>query len=121
MCIQFIVEVVTEVVCGLPFDYALKGKDEKQINKFALGIVAIVLGAILGGLSLLVWPHTFVASSNLRIVNLMLAPAISAVSAFQIAKARQGSGVKTSSLRHAVATGLFTFGLTAIRMAFGQH
>ena len=122
---QFLFETVLEGLLYLPFDWLEKKSDPSEeskpvSNETLVVIGAAVLGGVLGGISLIVMPHTWIRSDVLRICNMLLAPLISAGSAWMIASHRRASR-RTSPRTHALFGFTFTLLFVLVRFAWAYR
>ena len=113
LIIQFLVEGVGQALLELPFDFATS----KSEAKFTSGFLAIIVGGVIGGLTLLIFPHSLVKHAWLRCLNLIASPLLS----YAISKRLAMNRLDVSPVAHARLAFLFTFGLAAIRFAYASY
>lgn len=117
LIIQFVLEIFGEALLELLFDLASSKTNTKGEMSFLWAISAIATGAVVGGLTLLVFPHSFVHHPWLRYANLVVAPLFS----YAIAKRMSKNKVNVNPLVQARLAFLFTLSLAAIRFVFAQQ
>jgi hypothetical protein len=117
--LQFLFETVLESLLYWPFDTAtdrmLTSRQVEDANKRFPLIVAAVAGGVVGAISLVVMPHTWLRAEALRIANLVLAPLISAGSAWLIASRRTHRHTQTPPREHAWFGFWFTLVFVVVR------
>jgi len=86
LLLQAIFEFVFEVLAYLPFDLPRSRSSGGSLAECCIALCAI--GAVLSGVSLVFFRHTFLALPALRIGNLALAPIASAFLSQAIARQR---------------------------------
>lgn len=121
--VQFLFETVLEGILFLPFDWlsdAADRKSEPVSNKTAAVVAAAVGGGVIGALSLLVMPHTWIRSPVLRVCNVLLAPVISAGCAWFIASHRRGRR-RISPHIHALFGFTFTLLFVLVRLVWAER
>ncbi|TVP79665.1 MAG: hypothetical protein EA353_05710 [Puniceicoccaceae bacterium] len=80
----------------------------------------MAFGAILGGLSLVIFPESFIESEALKVVNLFVTPTIIGFIMLGIGKARIKKGKATVRLEKFAYAFLFAFGLALVRYFFAS-
>src|ERR1700761_266771 len=91
LLLQFVFEMLLEVLGSLPWDAFSYRWDDKD-QGFGLGVLAFTAGCLLGGASLLMFPHTLLHHGWSRIGNLVVAPLLSGLVARSMAKWRERKG-----------------------------
>jgi len=95
--------------------------DSPRSRGCALILIMLVLGGLLGGLSVWLVPHTLLPWAWLRIANLIIGPAISAWVSWRIAKWRQSCGHDTDAQTHALIAGAACTGMVLVRFVAGAR
>jgi hypothetical protein len=87
LLIQFVVEVGLQLLGGIGVDIlaSARSRDEKDDPGCGWLILFAVVGAICGGLSLLVAPNLFLPHLGLRIANLIAAPIVAGSLSYLVA------------------------------------
>ncbi len=120
----FLIELFIEIVVELLFEGFLYGLTERlnlNTKEFAAVIEAAgygIVGLMLGGLSLLVFPNSFIENPQFAIVNLIISPIAAggmmvAMGAFRVKRGQ--NPIRFDSFLNGVAFGL---GLTVLRFFF---
>lgn len=122
---EFIFEVLLQILVELPWDLFLGSRESKQEQirpALAWGLWSALIGAGVGGLSLLIHPGTFIKSSGARIAYLVLAPLLSALVSWQLSQSfvRRGREWITPRL-HAICAFWFALTLTVIRFTYAHR
>jgi len=122
---QFFFEIVLQVLLELPFDLFVGSRESKRDQSsrmFQWSVVGLVLGGVAGGISLFIFPQTFIKTSQWRIVYLIVAPTISAVFSFVLARAFVAKGKHWIDPKlHAVCALCFALVLTVLRFTYAQR
>lgn len=124
--VQFLFETVLESLIFWPFESAAErvlGPSDAiwDDHKLVPLLIAGVGGGVLGGISLVVWPHTWLHSGFLRIANAVVAPLISAGSAWLIASHRPRDRKRSSPREQAWFGFSFTLAFVLVRFAWGAR
>jgi len=115
MLIQIVVEIIAE---ALPWDWPLFSQAKNGAS--TLGCFGgLLVGALLGGLSLQVFPRAFIPFGWMRIGNLVFAPCLSAFLSMLIARWKENDNEETGF--HMVRSFCFTMALVAVRFAYMQR
>jgi hypothetical protein len=85
-----------------------------------VGLGCVVLGAALGGISLLVLPALWLHSPVARAINLLLAPVAAGGLMEVLGNARQRQGRRRGFLMHFGCAYLFALAFAVVRFAAGQ-
>lgn len=123
--LQFLLETLLESLIYWPFDsatdrmLATRRSDSSAVS-FPFAVVAIA-GAVVGVISLIAWPHTWLRSPFLRIANLVLAPLLSAGSAWLIASRRAPQPMQSPPREHAWFGFAFTTAFVLVRFIWGAR
>ncbi len=122
---QFIFEVVLQVLAELPWDLFVGSREfkrEQSPNTFQWIFVSLIFGGAVGAISLALRPDTFLKSAAARIAYLLLAPFISAWSAFVLARFFVGQGRTWINPRlHAICAFCFALVLTVVRFTYAHR
>jgi len=114
--IQFVVEVLLEVLGTLPWDMLSYRWDDR--TGCSLVLLTLLAGGAVGGISVLIFPHTMLHHGWSRMGNLIVAPLLSGGMAWLMAKRRERRGRAVPELRHFWHSFGFTFALAAVRLAY---
>ena len=88
---------------------------EKEANPWLLSFGYVTLGAIIGGVSLLIHPGSLIQVDWLRKVNLVLGPVAGGLGMALIGAWRKKRGQTTIQLDRFTYGFVFSFGMTAVR------
>ncbi len=91
---EFVLQVLGEVFVEVGL-HSLAEPFRKEPKPWLAAVGYVVFGAVIGGLSLLVFPHYLVASKGLRVANAALSPILAGLSMAILGKwrARRGQAV----------------------------
>jgi hypothetical protein len=119
--LQFLFEFLFEILSGgvdWPFTY----RDHRDPASLVVsGLQWLLGGCLLAGVSVLIFKHTLIRGSALRIANLVLAPIASAYLARYLARRR---GIRVGSIIPRTRfwqAFWFTLGLVSIRFAYASR
>lgn len=117
--IQFVLELLLEVLANLPFDWPSRKRSEPESGNTLLhSLPWCGGGALLGGLSLLLLPHSLIRLPALRIANLLLAPPLSGAVSWWLTQQRSRGNANLLPRYHFWRAFSFTLGLVAVRFAY---
>jgi hypothetical protein len=117
--IQVLAEIVLESLAWWPVDLPSRGRQRPEAPSIK-GSCAIwfTVGALLGGLSVLLVKRTFLTHPALRLTNLLVAPLASAYLSEAIARHRQQANHHIIPRNHFWRAFWFTTGLVLLRFAY---
>jgi hypothetical protein len=124
--VQFLFDLLVDTVISIPVDW-LFGREERARHSRGLEppsnapilVGAAVVGSVLGGMSLVVLPHTLLRFGWMRVLNLVLAPALSGALAYQASQRRRTRGAVSDDELHAVSAALLSFAFVGVRFLWG--
>ena len=120
--IQFLIEFSLEVLPWEPIDWPSRNRSIPEPSTLFLSCFLCFLGgSLLGGLSLIVFRRTLITHSVLRIVNVIVAPIVSASLSGAIARRRARINKYIIPRNHFWRAFWFTLGLVLIRFAYAQR
>jgi hypothetical protein len=121
--LQFVFEIGLQVLAELPWDGFVSSGDSKgPKSPTALWVVlSLLAGGAIGGLSLLIFPHTLLHWSSARMANLLVAPAVSALVVLGVASLRPPRPGQINAKDRALYAACFTFALAIIRFTYAQR
>ena len=88
---EFLLQILFEAVAELGF-HSLKEAFKKPRSPIFAGIGFFLWGLLAGGISLLVFPRSFISSRELRVLNLIVTPLVAGETMRQIGKLRERRG-----------------------------
>jgi hypothetical protein len=120
MCLELLVEFLLELAAATLMDLALRAiakvfETFRLANPVLASTIYLLLGALAGGFSLLIFPHPLVRPSRLHGINLLLSPLVTGLAMSQIGSilSRQGKKVtRIESFRYGFA---LAFGIALVR------
>jgi hypothetical protein len=120
--VQFIVEVLLQVLIYLPFDLPLR-RDAKTDERSGPGwlVLYVVAGGAVGGLSLLVAPHLLIHTVPLRLANLVVAPVVAGALSWWLADVRRSRGAVTQPLTRLWTAFWFVLAFSGVRLAYAAR
>lgn len=112
---EFLVHFVLEVLTGAG---GHRVKQKGDADPIEAGFLYLVLGAVLGGLSLLLFPDSFIRSEVLKLLNLIVTPIVLGLAMALIGTYRVKRAKDTIRIETFLFGFLFALGLALIRFAF---
>ena len=119
----FIVEVLIPIVGEIAFDVLLHSLGQPFVsrerrNAILAGIGYLLFGLILGGLSLLVFPRSFVRSETFHGINLLITPLVAGLVMGAIGRWRARHGETLLRLDSFVYGFVFAFAMALVRFVY---
>ena len=115
--LQFVFETLAEAAIYWPFESSADRMLEANPSRESVPLtIAAIAGAVVGGISLVVWPYTWLHFPALRMANLVLAPLISAGGAWLTAVHRNP---QSAPAPHAWFGFTFTLAFVLVRFTWG--
>lgn len=111
---EFLLQILFEAVAELGF-HGFKETFKKSGNPVFSTIGFFVWGLIAGGISLLVFPHSFIRSRGLRLLNLIVTPLLVGEAMRQIGKLRERRGQSLVKLDRFFYAFAFALAMALIR------
>lgn len=120
--IQFVVEVLIELLVYLPFDLTpgIMARSEERTG-FGWLVLYLVLGGAVGGLSLFIAPRLLIHAPPLRLANLIVAPCVAGLMSWGMATWRRSQGAKTCPQTHLWTAFAFVLAFSAVRLAYAAR
>jgi hypothetical protein len=123
LVLGFIVEVLLPIVGEIAFDVLLRSLGEPFVarerrNAILAGIGYFLIGLILGGLSLLIFPRSFVRSENFHGINLLITPVVSGLVMYALGRLRERQGKTLLRLDSFVYGFLFALAMALVRFVY---
>jgi hypothetical protein len=120
--LQFLFELLLDVGTFFPFDLPSKNRRTPEPSLLALGCCFwFAGGCACGWLATFVFKNTLIASGALRMVNLVVAPLVSAALSQAIAKRRARDNHHIRPRNHYWRAFWFTTGLVAVRFVYAAR
>jgi len=117
-------QVLIELFINLPWDLFWYGEpkpESKESRAFWIGIWSLIIGAGLGGISLLFFPDVISKRSSLRIFLLFFSPVFAGSTGYMAAKLRSSYRPYVVPSQHFWWSCLFTFGYVVIRFTYADR
>ena len=115
LLLEFAFQVLVEGIADLLFGKTLAG--DATLRRF---FFFLLIGAILGGLSLLVSRTHFIDHATLRYAAAIVLPIILGVAMSYVGKLRQQRGSAPNGLEYFFSSWAFAFAFGAVRVAFAK-
>lgn len=121
--LQLILEFLVSVVGELAIELGLRSFGEPFVNREArnpvlAGIGYCLLGLILGGLSLLIFPDPFVRSERFHGINLLITPVLAGFAMSALGHLRKRQGKTLLRLDSFIYGFLFAFMMALVRFVY---
>ncbi|HTQ58969.1 MAG TPA: hypothetical protein VMI32_02015 [Candidatus Solibacter sp.] len=87
-------------------------------NPFLACLVYVLLGGVVGGLSLLLFPHPLVHRSRVPGVSLIISPVLAGLGMSYVGSVRRGRNKKTLQIESFGYGFAFAFGMVVVRFIF---
>jgi len=116
-------QAVLELFINIPWDclwYGETRSNSGDSRAFWIGAWSFLIGAALGGASLLLFPDVISKQSWLRIFLLFFSPVFAGSTGYLVARSRSISRPYVVPLHHFWWSFLFTFGYVMIRFAYAD-
>ncbi len=97
-----------------------RGIEPKPMNPVAAAVLWFALGAVMGGGSLIFFPHSFIHSESLRIANLIVTPLVLGALMALLGRRRLANGEETVPLDKFSNAALFALGMAGVRFFFAH-
>lgn len=119
----FIVEVLIPLVAEFSFEalvYCIGEpfKSRERRNAVLTGIGYFLIGLILGGISLLIFPQSFVRSERFHGINLLITPLVSGFVMAALGRWRERHGKPVLRLDSFVFGFVFAFAMALVRFVY---
>ena len=119
LLIQFVIEVLFESLGYLPFEWATTRKDRGPRESIGGACTAwLLIGALVGGASLIFLDHSLLHHAWLRIANLVVAPVCAGCIAEVFAARRRATRPWIEPRHQFWYAFWFSFGIAAVRFAY---
>lgn len=118
---QLFVEILADILVYSGFDWPWSGSGSKD-KDFSFWLLAfLVFGGIAGFMSVWLFPTLLIKIVVIRMINLILCPLVSGLTAWQLARFRQKHDHEINPAMHAFYGAVFAFGYIAVRFALGTR
>ncbi len=119
----FIVEILIPIVGEFAFDFLLRSVGEPFVsrerrNAVVAGLGYFLIGLILGGLSLLIFPRSFVRSETFHGINLLITPLVAGLVMGALGRWRERHGETILRLDSFVYGFVFAFAMALVRFVY---
>jgi hypothetical protein len=119
LILQGILEFILEIISYGPWDWpwatGTKWESKSLCEKCC---VWLTIGCGLAAISILLFKRTWITHPNLRLLNLVFAPVISAIISQAIARRRRSNDPEIIPREHFWQAFWFAFGLVVVRFAY---
>lgn len=117
-------QAVIELIINIPWDllwYREPRSNSGDSRAFWIGAWSLLIGAALGGASLLIFPDVISKQSWLRIFLLFFSPTFAGSTGYLVARSRSASRPYVVPSQHFWWSFLFTFGYVMIRFTYADR
>ncbi|MBC7923715.1 MAG: hypothetical protein H7Z75_21780 [Ferruginibacter sp.] len=117
--LEFVLQIFGEVLIELGLHSLAKPFKEREARNPLLAFIGyVLLGSAVGGLSLLVFPKSFVRSSRLHGISLLITPLLAGIAMSGLGWLRLRQGKRLLRLDSFVYGAIFAFGMALVRFLF---
>jgi len=117
--LEFIVQIIGEVFLEVAVQkLAPVPREHKALNATLAVIMYFGLGVIIGWLSILIFPHSFIRSSRLHGISLIITPLLAGLTMSGMGWVRERQGKPVISLDTFAYGFIFAFGMALVRFLF---
>src|SRR4051812_44310527 len=120
--IQFLIEVIGQAIVQIPFDCACRLRESREQHAVAMSTLFLVVGGMVGVMSVAFLPGTLIQIPALRILNLGVTPLLGGAIGYRIAKwqaeTRNPNVVPRYHFWYAF---FFTLALAAVRLVYAKR
>ena len=119
----FILEFLIPVIGEFAFDLLLRSLGEpfmsrERRNPVIAGLGYLLIGLILGGVSLLIFPRSFVRSETFHGISLLITPVVSGLAMGALGRWREGRGETVLRIDSFVYGFLFALAMALVRFVY---
>jgi hypothetical protein len=124
---QIVIELIVQLVIYLPFDWGLSTvwsraeTTDGNINGCGYFFLFMIMGGVLGGLSLLIEPRLLLPYAWMRITNLFVTPILAGALSWLFAKWRRQKQSGIVASEHFGSAFLFGLAFSLVRFTFGTR
>lgn len=116
---EFILQIFGELLVELGLRSLAEPFYEREArNPFLAVIGYALLGFVAGGLSLLIFPHSFVRSTKLHGISLLITPLLAGLAMSLVGSLRRRQGEQMIRLDSFGCGFIFAFGMAFVRLLF---
>jgi uncharacterized membrane protein (DUF485 family) len=117
--IEFVLQIAAEILIELPFQRLARTRlAGKTLNTLLAFLLYFGLGVIIGWLSTLIFPNSFIRVSRLHGISLLITPVLAGLTMWSIGWIRQRQGKTVIRLDTFGYGFLFALGMALIRFFF---
>jgi hypothetical protein len=114
--VEVIFSVVGEIACELGLEALIASGREARTNAPLAAVGALLLGGIVGGISVLIFPSPFVKAPRIPGASLVLAPLIAGFAIHLFGRLRRRQGTTPTFLGTFAGGAVFAFAVALIRL-----
>lgn len=115
---EIILQLIFEIFAEMVEHKVAKKYNRKRASPLMAGLGYILMGAIAGGLSLLIMPHSLINDETLRIANLMITPVMAGIVMATIGRWRDNRDQDLMRLDHFWYGYLFALSMAVVRFVW---
>ena len=117
--LEFVVQIIGEIFFEVAFQKSSGGPWARKALSATLAVLMYFgLGLIIGWLSILIFPHSFIRSSRLHGISLIITPLLAGLTMSGIGWIRQRQGKLVMRLDTFAYGFIFAFGMALVRFLF---
>jgi len=124
LLLQTVAQIIFEFMAYWPWDFWWYQEPFETDGRWSLGwwiVVAFILGALIGGLSLYIFPDVLIKWGWIRMVLLVASPLASGLMAKTLAERRRENNDQVDPWAHFWISLCFSVGLVWIRFTFAHR
>ena len=116
---EMLLQVFFEALAELGF-HSVRDTMKRDRNPVLSTIGFVLLGALAGGLSLLIFPHSAIADPDLRLANLLVTPVLIGAAMMLVGWVRQKKGQNLVRLDRFGYAFVFAFAMALVRFIWAN-
>lgn len=119
--ITFLAQLLLESLVYFPWDILLvlrERRREGKSNKYGWALISLLMGTIIGGVSVGLFSNAVLPFSWLRVLSLVVAPFLAGALALRMSRRRNQKKLTSDNKLHYLVAFLFTLGFLGVRFVF---
>ncbi len=116
---ELLLQMFFQMLAELGF-HSVRDRMKRKRNPVLSTIGFILLGAVAGGLSLLIFPHAAIADRDLRLANLLVTPVLIGAAMMLVGRIRQKKGQNLVRLDRFGYAFAFAFAMAMVRFIWAD-
>lgn len=119
--LQMLLEMAVDIFCYTGFDWPGFDSGSKDENFICWLMIFLILGAVIGMASVWLFPTLLIKIGALQMINLLLCPALSGLTAWKLARWRQRHDSKIVPWMHGIYGTVFALSYIGVRFTLGTR